>query len=248
MTLTRIAISLFLVTSASALAERPEAEASQRLAPTWSLGTGLSFGSGSVGASAGGLGGLAATPGGVGGLGGLTTGFGAGFAVVPNVSLERVFSSRFALGVGVEAGVSTNSTVGAPRPDPTWGSAAIGVSPRFTVTPESAPVALTVLATAFTGFASSGGVWAVTPLQEFTYSAQTLSVGAMGGVALEKRFSDRLALRIQAQLARVALNRSWTVLPTVDQATNTVSEGRSVGSFVSASFVPSPSIELRLYL
>lgn len=109
MNLTRIALAVFVVASSSALAEEPP------LAPTWSLGAGLSFGFGGVY----GLGGLgSATPGGLGGLGGATAGglsvLAYGYpALAPNVSLERQFSTRFALGLGLEAGVNTSSTVGA---------------------------------------------------------------------------------------------------------------------------------------
>lgn len=184
MTLTRMALVVVVVTSSAALSEEP------LLTPTWSLGAGLSFGS----AGAYGLGGLVgATPGGLGGtVGGLSVGYGYP-SVAPNVSLERQFSTRFALGLGLEAGVNTSSTVGATRPSPASGSAAIGISPRFTLTSESAPVAFTVLATAFAGYGSSGGVVAVgAPALgvEAAYSVQTLSVGVLGGIALEKRFFD----------------------------------------------------------
>lgn len=182
----------------------------------------------------------------LGGLGGLTLGYGYP-SLAPNVSLERVFSSRFALGLGLEGGLNTSSTVGT-APSLPWGSAAIGVSPRFTLTPESAPVAFTILATVFTGYSGFGGKYLITPLQEVTYSVQTLSVGATGGIALEKRFLERFAVRIQAQLARVMLNRNWTSSPTRNATTEEVTESRIVSSFVNASFVPSPSIELRLYL
>ncbi len=242
MTLSRLTVAVLVVTASASRAEPPEDESS-RLAPTWSLGAGLSFGPG----GSFGLGGLASLgpSGGLGGLGVLTL---ANASVTPNVSLERVFSSRFALGLGLEGGVNTSSTVGATRPNPASGSIAIGVSPRFTLTSQSAPVAFTVLATVFTGFASGGGVLISTPLQEFTFSAQTLSVGAMGGIALEKRFFERFAVRIQAQLARVTFSRNWSSSPTQDLTTGAVTDNRNVSSFVNASFVPSPSIELRLYL
>lgn len=245
MTFTPLALVVFVVTSSTALAEEP------LLTPTWSLGAGLSFGS----AAAYGLGGLVgATPGGLGGAtaGGLSVLASPYLSVAPNVSLERQFSTRFALGLGLglEAGVNTSSTVGATRPSPASGSAAIGISPRFTLTSESAPVAFTVLATVFTGYAGYGGVLTIgaPAMVEATYTAQTFSVGVLGGIALEKRFLERFAVRIQAQLARVALNRQWNSYPSFDQATGTVLDNRNVSSFVNASFVPSPSIELRLYL
>ncbi|MDP3233768.1 MAG: hypothetical protein Q8N26_13390 [Myxococcales bacterium] len=131
-----------------------------------------------------------------------------------------------ALGLGVEAAVTTLSPFGT-----TWGSATIGVSPRFTLTPEHSPVAFTVLATVFTGYSSLS---VLGPM-----GTQTVSGRASGGIALEKRFFDRLAIRIQAQLARVTLSRTSSPLTTGNQA---------VGSVINASFVPSPSIELRLYL
>lgn len=242
MTLTRITVAVLVVIATTSLAEEQE----PLTGPTWSLGAGLSLAFGGTlgpGAMLGGLGGLGgATP---GGLGGLST---ASASLAPNVSLERMFSSRFALGLGLEGAVTTSATVGAMVPGPSSGSAAIGVSPRFTLTSPSAPVAFTVLATAFTGYFSQGGTSLITPLGEFPAGAQTLTVGALGGIALEKRFLERFAVRIQAQVARVSFNRSWTAFPTQDPSTGVVSENRNAASYVSASFVPSPSIELRLYL
>lgn len=237
MTLTRIAFASLVVTASFARAEEPD------LTPTWSLGAGLSY---SFGGGLLGLGGLGtAAPGGLGGLTVL-----AYPSLVPNVSLERAFSNHFALGLGVEAGVSTTSMVGATRPNPVSGSIAIGLSPRFTLTSASAPVAFTVFATLATGYSSSGAVFSTgtpTPV-DVSWSSQALSVGVLGGIALEKRFFERLAVRVQAQLARVSLNRGWSASQSLDQSTGAVVDARSVGSVVNASLVPSPSIELRLYL
>jgi hypothetical protein len=145
--------------------------------------------------------------------------------------------------------VSGSSTVGM-RPSPASGSVALGISPRFTLTSETAPVAFTVLATVFTGYSGASSVISVnTPNPiELTGSSQALSVGVLGGVALEKRFFERMAVRIQAQLARVALNRYWNAGQSINQSTGDVIDNRSVVSVVNASLVPSPSIELRLYL
>lgn len=227
MTLTRIVAAIVVIITTSARAAEPELE------PTWSLGAGFSYGFGGLL----GLGGMGtASPGGLGGLGVL-----ASPSLVPNVSLERAFSNHFALGLGLEAGVSTSSTVGATRPNPVSGSVAIGLSPRFTLTSAAAPVAFTVFTTMATGFGSwSGAV--------DTSNSQTFTVGLSGGVSLEKRFFERLAVRIQAQLARVTLNRAWSAWQTIDPSTGAVVDARSVGSVVNANLMPSPAIELRLYL
>lgn len=245
----RIALAVFVVTaSSSAFAQNPPVEPSRPLAPTWSLGAGISFGFFGGLASLGGLAGVGSTP--AGGLGGLTTSGGFTVAASPNVSLERVFSSRFALGLGLEGGFNAGDTVGATLPNPSSGSVALGLSPRFTLTSEDAPVGFTAFATAFAGYSSLGAVLAFggqTPM-EFEYSAQLMTLGAAGGFALEKRFFERLAIRIQAQFVRVTLNRYWTTSRTTDLSSGTVTPSRNVSSVVGASFVPSPSIELRLYL
>lgn len=223
MTLTRIVVATVVVIATTARAAEPELE------PTWSLGAGLSYGFGGL------LGLVAASPDSPG-LVAL-----ASPSLVPNVSLERAFSNHFALGLGLEAGVSTRSTVGSTRPSPVSGSVAIGLSPRFTLTSAAAPVAFTVFTTMATGIASWGGA-------DNTSNSQTLTLGLSGGVSLEKRFFERLAVRIQAQLARVTLNRTWSAWQAVDPMTGAVVDSRSVGSVVNANLVPSPSIELRLYL
>lgn len=235
MTLTRIAAAVLAVTAALAHADEPDLE------PTWSLGAGLSY---TIGGGLLGLGSLG-TP--SGGLGGLTVV--SSPSLTPNVSLERAFSPHFALGLGLEAGTSSVSVVGVPQRSPPSGSVAIGVSPRFTLTSASAPVAFTLFATLATGFAGAGSVVSIltpTPM-ELTSSSQTFAVGAAGGIALEKRFFERLSVRIQAQLARVSLNRFWTASQLVDSE-GAVVNSRNVASVVNANLVPSPSIELRLYL
>ncbi|MBM4776425.1 MAG: hypothetical protein GQE15_01870 [Archangiaceae bacterium] len=235
MTLPRIAAAVLAVTAAFAHAEEPDLE------PTWSLGAGLSYTFG------GGLLGLGALGTASGGLGGLTVA--SSPSLTPNVSLERAFSSHFALGLGVEAGTNSISVVGVPQRTLPSGSVAIGLSPRFTLTKTSAPVAFTLFATLATGFAGSGSVVSIltpTPM-EVTSSTQTFAVGATGGIALEKRVFERLAVRIQAQLARVSLNRFWTTSQLSDSEGGVVNS-RNVASVVNANLVPSPSIELRLYL
>lgn len=235
MILAPVAATFVLVGVSASVDASPPAPAETALAPTWSIGAGLGFGF-----FVGGIGTLpGALPSAPGGLG-LWSG-----GLAPSVSIERMFSHRFALGFGLEGTVTTSSTVGSSQPGPLFGGASLGVSPRFTVSPEPWPVALTVFATTFLGGyagSSSFGSEGVLGRSEF----QNLQLGLSGGLALEKRFFERLAVRIQAQLIRVTFTRAWQTLP--QMADVAIVPLRSVGSSFSAGFAPAPSIELRLYL
>lgn len=224
---------LFVVVGVRAFADPVAAGPAERpLAPTWSIGAGLSFGFGGL-AFGGGLGSI---PGATPSLGGLIAVSGAS----PSVSLERMFSHQFALGVGLEGNVSTNSTVGSAQ-RPVAGGASLGLSPRFTPSPESWPVALTFYATSSVGW-NAGGFESVAGRQEY----QQLQLALGGGIALEKRFFERLAVRVQAQLLRVTFFRTWNSIPLAVSDETIIS--RSVSSSFSAGLVPAPSMELRLYL
>jgi hypothetical protein len=232
MNLPRLVVIAVVVASAPSRADEPAA--APPFVPTWSLGAGLTLGSQYFG-------GLLGT-GGLGVLGGLGTLTYAYPGIAPNVSIERAFSSRFALGLGLEAAVGTSTTVGSTLPAPTAVSVNLGVSPRFTLTPRSAPVAFTVFATVFAGYSTFS--YPVT--EDRTTSSKAFSLGAAGGMALEKRFLERLAVRVQAQLVRLGFVRTWATLPTVPGPL--AAENSTVNSSFNASLIPSPSIELRLYL
>jgi hypothetical protein len=232
MNLPRLAVIAVVAAAASSRADEPhQPQAVPPFTPTWSLGAGLTFGSAYAG--------LLVGAGALGGLGSLTY---ASPGVAPNVSIERAFSSRVALGLGLEAAVGTSTTVGSALPGPTSVSVNLGVSPRFTLTPQSAPVAFAVFATVFAGYSTLSY-----PVSEDQATgSRMLSLGALAGISLEKRFLERLAVRVQAQLVRLGLVRTWATLPTAPSPLT--AENLVVSSTFNASVIPSPSIELRLYL
>ena len=198
--------------------------------PTWSLGAGLSFFSPVF--SAGLLGGT----GGLAGLGTL-----ASTPVTPSVSVERVFSPQFALGLGFEGSiqsVSAAQTASSPT-----GTIGIGLSPRFIMTNADAPVSFTLFSTVSAGYSASGpgSVSLGTGTAGFL-SSGALAVGLGSGVAFELRLLERLSVRVQANLVRLSV----ASLTTRFSAGGPVTEQNQV--LVGASFLPSPSIELRLYL
>lgn len=198
--------------------------------PTWSLGAGLSFFSpvSSAGLLAGSSLGL---------LGTVTT-----IPITPSVSVERVFSPQFALGLGFEGSVQSVVTAVQPStaaPTTSSGTIGLGLSPRFVMTNADAPVSFTLFSTLFAGYSSSGPSAGVS---NFQVSSHALAVGVGGGIAFELRLLERLAVRVQANLARLSLS-SVTV-----RTTGGVAASEANQLLVGASFIPSPSIELRLYL
>ncbi|MDP3237068.1 MAG: hypothetical protein Q8S33_15010 [Myxococcales bacterium] len=114
------------------------------------------------------------------------------------------------------------------------GTIGFGVSPRFILTSADAPVSFTLFSTLFAGY--NAGV--PSALGNSVVFSNALSVGVGGGIALELRLLERLSLRVQANLARLSLSTSTT-------ASGLIGFSQVV---VGASFIPSPSIELRLYL
>lgn len=230
-----IAVSLF---ASSALGEEfapppaPPTVSARLVTPTWSLGAGLSFFSPVY--SAGTLGGT----GGLGSLGAVAT-----TPVTPSVSVERVFSPQFALGLGFEGSIqSLSGATQGPASSPT-GTIGIGLSPRFIMTNADAPVSFTLFSTVSAGYSASGpGSVALGTGAAGFLSSSALSVGLGGGVAFELRLLERLSIRVQANLVRLSVTSLTTRFsgggPAIEQNQ----------TLVGASFIPSPSIELRLYL
>ncbi len=212
-------------TFAEELAAPPSPPATPTIAPTWSIGAGLTFFAPSSQILATGS-----------GLGGLTT-LSTTTPVSPSVSIERLFSSQFALGFGLEASLQSSSVTGLAAAGPS-GSIGLGVSPRFILTNPDAPVAFTVYSTVFGGYASGGQ--AVLGLSG-TALTSSLSFGVSGGVALELKLLERLSVRAQANLARFTLSRSRIVV----SGTGT---SESVIDGVGINIIPTPSLELRIYL
>lgn len=188
--------------------------------PTWSLGAGLSFFASGV------SGGIAATT--PNGLAPLTS------PVTPSVSVERLFSPRFALGLGLEGTVQNVST-NRGATNVLIGAIGFGISPRFIMTSTNAPVSFTFFSTLLAGYSTGGQAVEGNP----NVFGNALSLGVGGGIALELRLLERLALRVQANLARLSIS----TLASVSGGGNGFNQ-----VVVGASFIPSPSIELRLYL
>lgn len=206
-----LAASLF---AAIALAEEqpapPPVPPSTRLppinTPTWSLGAGLSF-----------------TP----PLNALGI---TGSQFSPILSVERVFSPRFALGLGVDGSVQLESVLSATI---FTGLLGLGVSPRFTLTKPDAPVAFTLFTTLFASYGRAPGT------AGFATTFGT-SVGLAGGLAFELRLVERLSVRAQASVVSAGIS-STTSSPVF----GSVSLRQDV---LTARLVFAPSVELRLYL
>lgn len=197
--------------------------------PTWSLGAGLSFFA--PVSSVGLLGGTGAG----GSLGTLAT-----IPVTPSVSVERVFSPQFALGLGLEGSIQYVSSGSQTTSNAPAGSIGVGLSPRFTMTGPDAPVSFALFATLFGGYNSIEG--SGMPSSPPVLSSNALAIGVGGGVAFELRLLERLAVRVQASLVRLSLS-SFTTRISMLAPQNQFNE-----TVVGGSFIPSPSLELRLFL
>lgn len=189
--------------------------------PTWSLGAGLFL-------SSEGLSGL--------GIGGIIVGGGAlsAPAVTPSVSLERAFSPTFALGVGLQGSYNTTSSGMVSTPAGTIG---LGVSPRFVLTNAEAPVSFTVFSTVMLGYS---GASANVNVSGNASQVTSLTGSIAGGAALELKLLERLALRVQATFARLYVSRA--AVRTAPSAMEAIVTGGGV------NFIPSPGLELRIYL
>lgn len=195
---------------------QPPAAPPPATAPAWSIGAGLTFFA------------PVTTQTLTAGMVGLVGGLSLLAPVTPNVSIERLFTPHFALGLGLEASLSTTASATAA---PISGSVGFALSPRFILTNVDAPVSFTLYATVFAGYASVA-LSAAPPL-----SASAVSLGVAGGIAFERRLIDRLSLRAQASLVRLSLAQ-------VTSATGASAAGTTA---ISANLIPSPSVELRLY-
>lgn len=229
-------VSLVAILVATAgLAEDLATPPSPAPPPAWSLGAGITFFVPTTTAVLG----AGALP----GLGSLTT---LSFTpITPSVSIERVFSPRFALGLGLEASLQS---AGGPRAanaglagnETSSGSIGVGVSPRFVMTAPEAPVSFTIYGSVFAGYAgqSLGILAGVMPS-----TSSSVSVGVGGGVAFELRLLERLSVRAQANLVRLSVTRLGIAIPSAAL----VPMNETVFTTVSANVIPSPSLELRLY-
>lgn len=193
--------------------------------PRWSVGTGLGLFDGvSSGLAVGGLGGLAGA-GGLGGLGGLST---LNLSPTPRLTFERLFGEHVALALGVFGDYQSVQEAAFER-----GGVGAVIGPRFIITNPDAPVAVSAYTAALVSYA-------ITDLSQF--GSSTTSVGGVGGLALERWLIERLAIRIQVQLLRATWSetKSWA-----DSALG----GRQVvwSHSTQVSFIPGPSVELRLY-
>jgi hypothetical protein len=192
--------------------------------PTWSVGAGLAFFTPSYGLV------------GLGGAGGGLTSLSVLTPVAPSVSVERLFSPQFALGLGLEGSVQSNNFNPSSRSLLT-GSIGLGVSPRFIMTNPDAPVSFTLYSTLLAGYSGAPGAATVSPAGlTLSPPGSALSVGVGGGFAFELRLLERLSVRVQVHLARLSLT------------SQTFSNGAFNQLLLGASFIPSPSLELRLYL
>lgn len=230
----RLTLITLIAFAAPALADElatppaPPSPTAPVTAPTWSLGAGLTFFAPTtqVIALAGQLGGT--------GLAGLT----ATTPVSPSVSIERLFSAQFALGLGVDASLESTSLTGIAATSPR-GSIGLGLSPRFILTNADAPVSFTLYSTVFLGYASGGQ--AVLGLAGNTLTS-AISGGVGGGIALELKLLERLSVRAQANLVRLTVSRTAIAV----SANGAMSE--SILNTVGVNVLPTPSLELRLYL
>ncbi len=195
--------------------------------PTWSVGAGLTFFAPTTTqtvAAAGGLGGLSA----------LTT----TTPISPSVSVERLFSPQFALGLGLEASLQSSSITGVAASGPS-GTIGLGLSPRFILTNADAPVSFTLYSTVFAGYASGGQ--AILGLSG-TSLTSAVSAGVGGGIALELKLLERLSVRAQANLVRFTVSHSTISVMSGGQTSVSVVDA------VGVNVIPTPSLELRIYL
>lgn len=189
-------------------------------APRWSVGAGFGIFE-SLGLSA-----LPAL-GGSGSLSGVVS-----ITPTPRLTAERLFGDHFALGLGLVAtfqagdtNAMTNASIGAT------------LGPRWILTNPDAVVAVS----AWVAAVASYGVL------EFpaTFALRSTSFGGLAGVALERTLLERLSIRLHLQLARVTWSRSvleQTGTPLIDPA-----PAATRAEVTQASFLPSPSLELRFY-
>lgn len=196
--------------------------------PRWSVGTGVGLFDGApVGLLGGGLGSLGGGgTGGLGGLGGLSV---VAFAPAPRLTFERLFGEHLAMGLGVVGDYQSVAQTRFER-----GSVSVLVGPRWIITNPDAPVAVSAYAAGLFGY----GV-----IDFGDSKGTTLTVGGVGGLALERWLIERLAVRLQVQLIRATWNESQTSLAS---PLNPVPAG-STSNSTQVSFIPGPSLELRLY-
>lgn len=189
--------------------------------PRWSVGTGLGLFDG-VGLAA--LGGLAGQ-GGLGGLGGLSV---INPSPTPRLTFERLFGEHVALALGVFGDYQSIQESNFER-----GGVGALLGPRFILTNPDAVVAVSAYAAALVSYS-------IADLSQF--SSSSLTIGGAGGLALERWLIERLAIRIQVQLIRA----TWS--ETQSRAESALGGVQSLWAHsTQVSFIPGPSVELRLY-
>ncbi len=191
--------------------------------PTWSLGAGLYLVTDSPFPLAQAL------------VGSLATAAFAAPTVTPSVSLERAFSPQFAMGLGLQGSFFSTQSGGSETPT---GSLGVGFSPRFVLTDPTAPVSFTFFTTVMIGYAGTTTNVNLTGMNGVLVSSLTGSVA--GGGALEIKLLERLALRVQASFVKFSVARTGL------KANATATE--AVVTVSGVSLIPSPGLELRLYL
>jgi hypothetical protein len=189
--------------------------------PRWSVGTGLGL---FDGVAVGAIGGLAGQ-GGLGGLGGLSV---LSPSPTPRLTFERLFGEHVALALGIFGDYQSVQESKFER-----GGVGALFGPRFILTNPDAVVSVSAYAAALVSYSLSDLV---------QFSSSSLTIGGAGGLALERWLIERLAIRIQVQLIRA----TWSEIQSrVDSALGGVQSAWAHSTQVS--FIPGPSVELRLY-
>lgn len=196
-----LTLSAVLLLAMPAFAEEPAAPADVMATP-WSVGAGVGFGNGNAY--------LVQAPilmVGAGGAMNLGVMGALSAQAIPGVSFERRLTPRLSLGGTLSASVTSfkSSPVSAASTTSTTLSGALTVGPRWTLTGETAPVAVLVFVDAVGSILSSTyGLGDMGPVD-----LQTFSLGLAGGLGVERTLLPNLSLRIQSQLAHLTWLRTF---------------------------------------
>lgn len=163
------------------------------------------------------------------------------YSPTPVLTFERILSERLSLLLGLAGSYSGGPIYSSEPPiNQRSGGLTASLGPRFVLSDASLPVAVSVYVAGSAGYAAASYG---TP-SDMSQGGHTWSFGASGGVAVERQLINRLALRIQTQLVRATLDQSFTRFP-MTPLSGTVQERNDTS--LRVSFLPSPSVELRLY-
>lgn len=162
------------------------------------------------------------------------------YAPTPVLAVERILSDRLSLLLGFTGAYSSGPVLYSSPPTTLHtGTLTASLGPRFVLTDTSFPVGVSIYAAGSVGYASTR----YEVPEDMAQGGHTWSFGVIGGVAVERQLIEHLSLRIQAQLVRATLDRSFTRLPVTPLSST--SQDRADTSF-RVSGMPSPSLELRL--